>query len=261
MKKMHRDGLLSEVPESYVVLLPDEDPEDQNLLHDKGVTVREPLPKQLTTEAWGLKGLLESNYDIRNVKVFGEDYGFRYKRTATEQLDYADALVLTKGDLVGFHQWLSVYNGHQDKTVNLNDKVCILQNADDFWKPFLDVAPDIADDHNRFLVTNTNHDTAKLLKTLMPHDGASMLPAKSVPQIKPGDTIFSVTGNIKSRLNMTRPRWHAATASASTTSRAFDIKPEGLLKQAIHMSNNIEKFAALYNLIKHAYTRIALWPS
>lgn len=258
MKQMHRDGLLSEVPESYVVLLPDEDPEDQNLLHDKGVTVREPLPKQLTTEAWGLKGLLESNYDIRNVKVFGEDYGFRYKRTATEQLDYADALVLTKGDLVGFHQWLSVYNGHQDKTVNLNDKVCILQNADDFWKPFLDVAPDIADDHNRFLVTNTNHDTAKLLKTLMPHDRAST-PARneeSVPQIKPGDTIFSVTGNIKKPLEYDKVMMARGNGiRIDHFQRAFDIKPEGAVETSnTYVGNNIEKFAALYNLIKHAYT-------
>lgn len=265
MVQMHRDAFLSEEPKSYV-FLPGEDPEDKELLRLKGVTVREPLPKALTTQARSVRFYLEDR-GVRNVKALGEDYPFLYKRDPLEQSDYADSFILSKAGLAGLYQWVRFMRYADDPAVETDDKTFLMHNADGFWEPTIEALglkslhkkgdKDITEaDVPQFSVADTRHDISAALKLVLA-DRANFKARwdQDVHNLDPGSTMFLVTGNPKKVIDY-KKAFDARNAGIAVRSfqATFSQKPEEAEELSYtYVGNNMEKFRNFIELIRDVY--------
>ncbi len=202
MTRMYRAGFLCEEPKCYVTL-PGEDlnaviDEDHGttLRQLKGVTIREPLPKILTTEEKYLNLTVEED-GIHNFKLFGVDEAYRYHRDSFGMLNDADAFVLSRGGLMELYQYLRFLKAGVDGVALNGDKRFVVQNSDSFWAPLLAAfGPEIG--QLGHTITNSRHETAAALKAQL--GARSAYPARKgdiPPVAQPGAHIYVVTGTGK----------------------------------------------------------------
>lgn len=265
MIRMHKDGLLSEEPKSYV-FLPNEDPADEELLRYKGVTAREPLPKALTSQARAVRFFLEEK-GIRNTKALGEDYAFLYMRDPLDQLDYADSFVLSKAGLSGLYQWVRYMRASADPAIDMKDKTFVMHNADGFWDPSIDAldlkhvhkseGEKIKKKHIRpFSVADSRHDAATVLRKAL-GDRADIKARweENVHKIDAGSTMFVVTGNPK-KVQDYKKAFGARNTGVNVKSYQgiFSQKPEGADELSYtYVGNNLEKFRNFIAMLRDTY--------
>lgn len=168
MTRMYKAGFLCEEPKCYLTL-PDEnldtivDPEFGTTLLDlKGVTLREPLPKILTSEEKNF-AQTANEHGIYNYKIFGTDEAYRYPAAPLGQVNDADAFILPRGGLMELYQYVCFLRaGMESDTPFAGDKLFIVQNSDSYWKPFIDAFGKVMEKSGH-RITNTRHDSAEEL--------------------------------------------------------------------------------------------------
>ncbi len=256
MTRMYDAGFLCEEPKCYVTL-PGEnlsdvmDPKFGTTLEQlKGITIREPLPKTLTSEAKSLRRKA-SKEGIKNFKVLGTDEAYRYYRDPLDQQNDADALVLIKGGLMELYQYVSFLKAQQDGVLSSEDTSFIVQSSDDFWKPMLSALGGFAEKQNH-IVTNSRHSTcAKLAETL--GDKVSNTPKSGdIPSIaNAGAQVYVVTGTGKKVQDYRKVfNRRGIDMQVKWFHEAF-AKPEGAEEFSYsYVGNLIEKYSNLYNHIR-----------
>lgn len=201
MKIMFDQGHLSEPYESYMTLPHElELPEARQaeIMKYKGVTIREPLHKNITTEGRSLRSTLE-NWGVKNARVLGEDPAFLYRKHVDEQLTQADAFVLTQSGIAGLYQYVRYLNLTLDQAQPNPKALFVLQNSEGYWSPFLSYFKFLIDQTNNFKITNSRHDTSVYLNdTMSSEDKARAVgfdPSTKVPG--PGHQILFMSTNPK----------------------------------------------------------------
>lgn len=251
MTRMHHAGFLCEEPESYLTL-PEDDPA---LARYKGVTLREPLPKQLTTEIRYLEKIAhEPRYDVRNFKVLGADDSCRYRRDCLDQESDADAFILTKGGIMELYQFLIFAKARLEGMQDRQDKLLIVQNDDGFWTPTLEALSSLPE-AAEIRITDTRHDTVETMEqNLGPRRNTPPVQSDGVQTIPPGATIFLVTGNRKKVCEYKKVLAQNGTdARIVWFQQEFD-KPRGADELSFsYMGNLLEKLENSYRHIRDHY--------
>jgi len=254
MNRMYKAGFLCEEPHSYVTM-PDEDLAE--LERYKGVTTREPLPKQLTTEeTWFRQVAHHEKRNVRNFKILGVDDAYRYRRDVLEQADDAESFILTKGGIMELYQLIVFTRAQRDQSFDFGDKVFIIQNDDGYWGPFLKACEGVNEIGNTF-ITDTRHDTAEALEKLLDASAKARNPKRGEDGevIPPGSTVFFVTGNRKKVQDYKKVfNRRGIDAHPVWFHQKFD-KPEGADEFSYsYVGNLIEKLERMYEHIRDHYT-------
>lgn len=247
---MHAGGFLMEPPRSYC-LKEDELSLSETKMALKGVTRLEPMPKALTTESKELELALKA-LDVHNAKVLGKDYGFRYRRPLSEQLDYADSFVLPRAGLVGLYQFVSYLSEMRSNPAALRNKQFIIQNTEDFWRPVVRALSPLIEETPNFTLTETAHSTAAHLDSAL--GVRKKIVARNdetVPILGPGHQILLLTSNPKKqnlykKAAALRPDGVLMKDFASV----FPEIPRGADELAYSYTGNVlDKLQALYNMV------------
>lgn len=253
MTRMYKAGFLCEEPESYLTLPGEEG--DADIERYKGVTIREPLPKQLTSEYKDLKEVIEKR-EISNFKVFGFDGAYRYHGEPLDQLEDSNAFVLTKGGIMELYQWLMTIRAQLDDAIDFDDKLVIVQNADGFWNKTLEALDGLDNVAKSHAMTDTRHDTAEILDYVYAPDLKERVPEQSEGNeiVEPGSTIFFVTGNRKKVYDYKKVFKRRGTdIECAWFQQKFD-KPMGADEFSYsYMGNLVEKIHEMYKHIRDHY--------
>ncbi|MCB9990903.1 MAG: LOG family protein [Rhodospirillales bacterium] len=252
MSRMYRAGFLCEEPGSYV-LLAGEKPDD--VLRYKGVTLREPLPKFLTTETKNLKAMTNKR-DIKNYKVLGTDNAYRYGKDVLDQAQDADAFVLTPGGTMELYQWILFLRAQYEETIDLSNKHFIVQNYGAFWEPTLKAFQNLYNNSGNNIVTDTLHGTVEALEDVLPESVRAHEPSAGDPNglLTPGSTILVATGNRK-KYNETKLSAYRRGTNVDFQwwHQQFD-KPEGAEEFSYsYVGNLVEKIEKFYEHIRDFY--------
>lgn len=248
MQIMHENGFLADQAKSFIFLRPNEDPLDKNLQKLKGVTLREPLSKALTSKARDLRRSLEK-HDIHCAKTLGEDYSFRYKRDPLEQIDLAHSFILPEAGLAGLYQWVRFFNAAERGDINLHDKAVILQNKNGFWAPFIRHFQESPP----FYISKSTHESAQIIKSVIPRDKRQEKAqyAETPYTISSGDTILSVTGNMKKVVDYRKVMNERQNGiSIQSWHKIFPSPREAEETSYSYLGNNLEKLETLHALIE-----------
>ncbi len=251
MTRMYRAGFLCEEPKSYVMLA-GEVPEE--VLLYKGITTREPLPKQLTSEANDL-GKLLSERQIENYKVFGVDPSYRYYQDNLDQLQDADCFVLTKGGIAELYQFVRFLRLQDDAAIETGDKHVILQNDNGYWKHVVAALGDFLNEVPNCTVTDTRHDTCEILENVLGADKSKKAGTGTMPEIlTPGSTVFFVTGNRKKVLDYKKVFNRRGTDVECRWFQQLFDKPEGADERSYSYTGNLlEKLDKFYRHVRDFY--------
>lgn len=255
MERMFEDGHLAEPYQSYMTLPHELDlpPEQmQEISKYKGVTSREPLHKNITTEGRSLRSTL-SNWNVANAKVLGEDPAFLYRKNVDEQLSQADAFVLTQAGLAGLYQFVRYLNLTMDQAQPNPKAHFVLQNSEDYWDPFLSRFEFILEQTDRFKVTNSRHDTAVYLNDELAEEDKTRQVGfdSSVRVPEPGHQILLMSTNPKKMKD-----YRAASSERQDGVRYRDffsvvsVHPKGADELSYSYSGNVlEKLEGLVDVI------------
>lgn len=252
MTRMYKAGFLCEEPQSYMTL-PGEDPAEVGRF--KGVTTREPLPKQLTSEYEDFKEVAhDERRNVRNFKILGADDAYRYRRDALEQADDADSFILTRGGIMELYQFLLFVRAQREQVLDFYKKILVVQNAHGFWNPALKALGGVQRLGNNF-VTDTRHDTAEVVEKLLGgRKGLRPRRGDDREVLPPGSTVFFITGNRK-KVNDYKKVFNRRGTDAQCVwfHQKFD-KPEGADEFSYsYVGNLVEKLDKLYMHIRDHY--------
>lgn len=252
MTRMYRAGFLCEEPKSYV-LLADENP--QEVMGLKGSTIREPLPKALTSQVKDLKERAEKD-DVNNYKVFGADVAYRYRKDVLEQMDDADSFVLTHGGTMALYQFLCGMQAGLEGSMDLSDKTFIIQSFDGFWNPLLNAFTETISQLENYHVTDTRHATIETLDTLM-GENAKVQRAQWGDEhtlMQPGTEVLFVTGNRKKVQDYNKVFQRRGTDVKTRWYQQIFDKPEGAEEFSYsYIGNLVEKIEKFYEHIRDHY--------
>ena len=255
LKNMYRAGMLSAEPESYIFLIPEENPQDKELQKYKGVTTVEALPKAITTESADTLHFLQER-DIHNAKTLGEDYAYLYNKDPLDQIDDADIFILPNAGIASLYQLVRTMNARDEGHIDLTDKLFVIQDRNQFWKPFLDFVKLSSKDDN-FVVSKTKRDTAELVKERTTQEQREKIAKHSTPvhPMQPGDVVFAVTGNIKKTTDYRKVFAERRTGiKVRNFQQTFSKSPRDADEQSYsYIGNLLEKFEAFFNLVKDTY--------
>lgn len=252
MTRMYKAGFLCEEPISYI-MLPGEKPDE--VRHYKGITVREPLPKNLTSESKYLRDFSQKR-GINNYKILGLDDAYRYRRDAIEQADDAGSFILTRGGTMELYQWVRFLRAQAEGLVDVNDKPFVVLNVDDYWSPALKALDGVYQNVGANFVTDTRHDTVEVLDALLSDVNKGLLPVAGDESevLSPGSTVFLVTGNRKKVNDYKKVFRRRGTAvDCHWFQQKFD-KPEGADEFSYsYVGNLVEKINKFYYHIRDYY--------
>lgn len=252
MTRMYRAGFLSEEPKSYLSL------NDENLdevMHFKGNTIREPLPKTLTSQVKDLKERAEKS-NVRNFKVFGADVAYRYRKDVLEQMNDADSFVLTHGGTMALYQFLVGMRAQLEGSLPLDQKTFVVQSFNGFWDPTLKAFGEAVHGLENYHVTDTRHATVETLEVLL-GDNAKENKAQWGDEhalMQQGTDVLFVTGNRKKVQDYNKVfRRRGTDVNTHWFQQIFD-KPEGAEEFSYsYMGNLVEKIEKFYVHIRDHY--------
>lgn len=252
---MHKAGMLSAEPESYIFLTPEEDPKNEELRKFKGITDIEALPKALTTQANEIGAQL-AEHDIKNYKVLGLDHNYLYSKDSLEQAGDADAFILPTAGIASLYQMVRFINARNDGEPSVQNKHFIIQNNNGFWSPALNFLKVGRNDPN-FVVTRTRHETAQTMLSLMPETlrEKEPKPVQHRHAMQMGDTLFVITGNTKKPIDYRKVfNERAAGIDVKHFQQVFSKRPHGASEESYtYIGNLLEKYREFYELIRDTY--------
>lgn len=252
MTRMYRAGFLAEEPKSYLSL---NDENVAEVMHFKGSTIREPLPKALTSQVKDLKERADKS-NVHNFKVFGADVAYRYRKDVLEQMNDADSFVLSHGGVMAMYQFLVGMRAQLEGSLPLEDKAFVVQSFGGFWDPTLKAFGEAVHGLENYHVTDTRHATVETLEVLL-GDHAKDNKAQWGDEhtlMQPGTDVLFVTGNRKKVQDYNKVfRRRGTDVNTHWFQQIFD-KPEGAEEFSYsYMGNLVEKIEKFYVHIRDHY--------
>jgi predicted Rossmann-fold nucleotide-binding protein len=185
LTRMRAGHFISEVAKSYVRL----PGEGEDVMPLKGDTRHHTFGHTLLREVKNLRNHAE-NDGIRNYKIFGADYGYRFPDVdPLTQAGDAGSFVLTPGDAVSLRQFIAFLRAKPE------GKTIIVQNEDGYWNPLI-AALDLDRAGSPVTITNDAEETAALLSQQRDFDKGA-LSSPRTHRVLPSATILLATSNNK----------------------------------------------------------------